>query len=331
MSNATVHQVVINKDRIRAMLSQAMETHCVTAPASNGKVIDYLPVTDIEAIVMDDRLPYKSPKEFFFPRCEKILSFAQDGAKQTAPEQPVLLFGVKPCDLAAIAVLERVFTMGKFQDPIFMAHRGHTLIIGTACEQKKTACFCDDLAVDMQYSDACDLFLGNSGEDYEVLYVSERGKEQLGIYLPELANFENADHLPKTPPESLSLSEKETVLFEKVNWEALTETCQGCGLCTYICPTCHCFDFKDVEENGTACRYRNWDSCMFPQFTLHASGHNPRDTKAERYRQRVLHKYAYVPKNFGVIACTGCGRCIRSCPTGVSIRQVVEAVRGELK
>jgi ferredoxin len=128
----------------------------------------------------------------------------------------------------------------------------------------------------------------------------------------------------------LELSADENILFDKVDWDRISETCIGCGTCTYICPTCHCFDFKDVAEKGVASRYRCWDSCMYPKFTLHTSGHNPRPTKTERYRQRIMHKYVYVKKNFGYIACTGCGRCVRSCPAGVNIKSVVKRIMEEM-
>lgn len=311
---------------MKAILAKMMEQYRLVAPASNGKVVDYLAIADVDEVIMDDRIPYKSPKEFFFPRCEKILSFEKDGAVASSPGQSTAIFGVKPCDLEALAVMTRVFTQGKFEDPFFIAHRENNIVIGVGCQEKKPGCFCERLAVDMGYSRECDLFLENSGDSYTVLFVSDKGREKLGAYLPELASFENPAIDPKAPENPLSISDNETELFDKVDWEAMTETCQSCGLCTYVCPTCHCFDFKDVEENGSACRYRNWDSCMFPKFTLHASGHNPRNTQKERYRQRVLHKYLYVPKNFGATACTGCGRCIRSCPAGVNIRQVVEGI-----
>lgn len=331
MSSVKIKNISIPKNDMKAMLAKIMEQYRLVAPASNGKVVDYLTISDVEKVVMDDRIPYKSPKEFFFPRCEKIISFDEDGAVAAAPGQETVVFGVKPCDLEALAVMTRVFTMGKFQDPFFIGHRENNVVIGVGCREKKPGCFCERLAVDMSYSRECDLFLEDRGDSYEVLYVSDKGRDKLSAYLSELASFENPDIKAKEPEAPLSLSDNEADMFDNIDWEAITETCQSCGLCTYICPTCHCFDFKDVEEGGTACRYRNWDSCMFPKFTLHASGHNPRDTKKERYRQRVLHKYLYVPKNFDAIACTGCGRCIRSCPAGVNIRQVVEGIVEVLK
>jgi ferredoxin len=187
----------------------------------------------------------------------------------------------------------------------------------------------------MGFCEKCDLFLGtkNGSEDcdaYEVLYVSEKGRETLKQYISGLDKFENVKR-KLMPEKTLSIEAAEEDLFKKIEWENIVEICQGCGMCTYICPTCHCFMFKDVDEGASASRYRNWDSCMFPKFTLHASGHNPRASKAERYRQRVAHKYLYVRENFGSVACTGCGRCVRSCPAGMNIKTIVEGIREALK
>ena len=348
----------------------------LAAPASNGKKIDFLEVinvdvgdVDIDKIIMDDCIPYKSPKEFFFPRYEKLLSFCGEKVEACKPERPFIIFGAKPCDLKALDTMSKIFTEGKFKDPFFTSHLENNLLIGVSCQEKKEGCFCDRLSVDMNYSDKCDLFLESIEDDYRVLYVSDKGRDKFSPFIPELTYFENLSHpttelpseadsleTPKLPttscaqkpqlkPVSLQvhgqtvlntddicicndqpLPLNETKLIDQINWEAIAETCQGCGLCTFICPTCHCFDFKDVEQNNISSRYRIWDSCMYPRFTLHASGHNPRESIAERFRQRVLHKFVYVPQNIGETACTGCGRCVRSCPAGMNIWQIVELI-----
>ena len=344
--------ILISKIRMREILSILMEEKLIAAPVSTGKTIDFLAVDDVAKILMGDEIPYKSPKEFFFPRCEKLMTFTENEAVAEEPGKGLVLFGARPCDLEALKILTAIFSKGQFRDDFFIARLETSLIIGVACLEKKPGCFCERRETDMYYSESCDLFLKNTGDDYEVLFVSGKGREAFSGFIPGIKNFENpapagyrdtAEHEGSSsaqqsgrqgdPPFAssiLSLDNNELELFDKIDWDRLTELCRGCGLCTFICPTCHCFEFKDVEESGSVCRYRNWDSCMFPKFTLHASGHNPRASVKERYRQRVLHKYSYVKKNFGYVACTGCGRCVRSCPAGMNIKTIVEGIMEEL-
>jgi ferredoxin len=100
--------------------------------------------------------------------------------------------------------------------------------------------------------------------------------------------------------------------------------CHGCGACASVCPTCHCFDIVDEHDSSEAgVRRRNWDSCQTAKFTLHASGHNPRASQSERFRQRIQHKFSIYPKRFGEILCTGCGRCSRVCPGGMNLPEIL--------
>ena len=179
-------KVVISKARMREILALLMKERRVVAPVSNGKVIDYLEVENVDSILMGDEIPYKSPKEFFFPRCEKIITFAGDEAVAEMPDQVLVLFGARPCDLEALKVMTAVFTGGKYEDPFFKAKLDSSLIIGVSCMEKKPGCFCERRETDMNFSDACDLFLKNTGDGYEPLYVSEKGREAFGGLLPEL-------------------------------------------------------------------------------------------------------------------------------------------------
>jgi ferredoxin len=321
---------LISKDELKKILGALMKERKVIAPALNGQKLDYLPVTELNDIVFSDELPYKSPKEIFFPSCEKIITFRNGEAEAEITKEQTVLFGARPCDLEALAIMKKVFTRGKFKDPFFEERYNNALIIGLGCAKKKPGCFCGERETDMNFCDNCDLFLGIKEDTYEILHVSEKGKDALKQYIAGIEQFENIAR-KFTPEKTLSIKASEEDLFKKINWEDLVETCQGCGMCTFICPTCHCFMFKDVDEGNFACRYRSWDSCMFPKFTLHASGHNPRAAKHERYRQRVAHKYLYVKENFGSVACTGCGRCIRSCPAGINIKTIVEKIAEELQ
>jgi len=113
------------------------------------------------------------------------------------------------------------------------------------------------------------------------------------------------------------------VNFEHPFWNTIHQKCLACGTCTYLFPTCHCFDISDEQKGDDGIRLRNWDSCMFPLFTLETSGHNPRPTQKERWRQRAMHKFKYYVDNFNAIACVGCGRCVMYCPVNIDIRKIV--------
>jgi ferredoxin len=117
--------------------------------------------------------------------------------------------------------------------------------------------------------------------------------------------------------------------FSHPYWDALALRCHGCGACAAVCPTCHCFDIDDEPEGiGHGTRRRNWDTCQTGRFTLHASGHNPREHQNARFRQRILHKFYVYPSKFGEVLCTGCGRCARACPAGMDLPEVLTSIAG---
>ena len=128
-------------------------------------------------------------------------------------------------------------------------------------------------------------------------------------------------NLPKIPAEFASWLAKN---FDHPLWKTISLRCHGCGACASICPTCHCFDIVDEHDSSNeGVRRRNWDSCQTSKFTLHASGHNPRGSQNERFRQRIQHKFSIYPAKFGDILCTGCGRCARACPGGMDLPTIL--------
>ena len=114
-------------------------------------------------------------------------------------------------------------------------------------------------------------------------------------------------------------------IFDNVDfWTKMSSACLSCGVCTFVCPTCYCFDICDETTFGQGTRRRLWDACMFTDFTLEASGHNPRPQVYQRLRQKICHKYSYSIRKYGVISCVGCGRCTRSCPVNIDIFTFVD-------
>ena len=121
-------------------------------------------------------------------------------------------------------------------------------------------------------------------------------------------------------------SDKTQTLFKRPEWQTLSESCLGCGTCTFVCPTCQCYDIQDFNGGKTVRRFRCWDSCMYSDFTQMSAG-QPRPTQMERFRQRFLHKLVYFPdNNQGIFGCVGCGRCLRKCPAHMNIVKVVKTI-----
>jgi ferredoxin len=261
--------------------------------------------------------------------------FGADSANQVAEVpadvQPTVLFGVRPCEARSLALLDRVFLGQEYQDPYYAQRREATAIVALGCTSAAPTCFCTTVGGAPDDHTGADLFLYPDDGGFVVDVVTDRGEALLaGFDLPEAdaqtieraerSARETADAIPKLGglerigPDAISV-------FDDPSWEAVAQRCLGCAACAYLCPTCHCFDIQDevLDEQGR--RVRNWDCCMFPVFTLHASGHNPRDERQQRVRQRMMHKFVYFVENFGAAACVGCGRCVRVCPAGNDIRR----------
>jgi ferredoxin len=123
------------------------------------------------------------------------------------------------------------------------------------------------------------------------------------------------------------VAEKLKGMFEHPIWEDLSSNCQNCGICTYVCPSCHCFDIQVKSWGEEGYRFRCWDSCMYGEYTAEAGGGNPRPTTKERFRNRFLHKLEFFSERYGYPLCTGCGRCIVACPTGINIVNIINEVK----
>ena len=330
-------ETIISKEHMRSFLNFLKKENKLVGPVDTGKVIEFREL-NAEDILMDDRVSYKSLKEYYFPQTELMFTFKESEAKDNTNIPGYVIFGARPCDLEALRVMGIVYTTGKYADSFFQRRFDKNLLIAIGCKNEKPECFCNEMGVDREFSDFCDIMLVESDDSYIIKHLSEKGIKALESFKmpesqlshPKLSSCHTEFTKSLTPdtPITLHTGKDDTAYFDIIDWEKATETCKGCGICTYICPTCYCFDFKDVSKKDEAQRYKCWDSCMYPKFTLHASGHNPRENRHERYRQRVLHKYKYVPENFdGHVACTGCGRCIRSCPVGINIKNIVNKIK----
>ena len=270
-----------------------------------------------------------SIKEFFLPMNEKLFCYKKYGNEikfeDTAPStenKKTLIIGAKPCDSSAIEGLRKLFNWD-YKDIFFNENFQNTTIITFACHKSDTTCFCTSVGGAPDNHSGAHIIFKKSDDSYIVDPISKKGDQAVLLFKkflveenlkPEIANVPKKFDLEKIKP---NLDKNiESDLFSE-----FSNKCLGCGICTYLCPFCHCFDIVDEGSSSSGCRYRNYDSCQFELFTRHTSNHNPRPDKQSRWRQRLMHKFSYNLDRLGFFGCTGCGRCIRYCPVCMNISE----------
>ena len=287
----------------------------------------------------------KSPKDFFFPQTEDLMRFKTEGKNIEVVDirrecEDFVVFGVRACDVKSFEILDRVF-LTEPRDSFYAMKREHGIIVSVACQRPGETCFCSAFGIDAaepmgdisawRCADA--LYLKANTEKGEALLSS------LGDILTDDCDCAVAEQkkeiakiMDKLPLKNLTTDAfgggKTQELFNNPAWDELSSTCLGCGTCTFVCPTCQCYDIKDFNTGNGVIRYRCWDSCMYSEFTKMAHGNN-RLTQKERFRQRFMHKLVYYPENNdGLFSCVGCGRCLNKCPISMNIVKVMKKIGG---
>lgn len=284
----------------------------------------------------------KSAKDFFFPQSENMMAFKTEGKNIEIidireKEQPFVIFGVKGCDYKAFEVLDKVF----LSDPVdtyYKAKREAGIIVTLACNRPEESCFCKNFAIDASapsgdatcWTDQNNIYIQANTEKGQTFVdlIKDLGEEWGEKEVEGIKNNINAI-IEKLPYTNLNLSrfnpENLNELFDDKQWESLSEACLGCGTCTFVCPTCQCFDIRDFKTNSGVLRFRCWDSCMYKDFTQMAA-ENSRKTQMQRFRQRFMHKLVYFPAQYGTYSCVGCGRCVNKCPQNLNIIKVIKGL-----
>jgi len=278
-----------------------------------------------------------SAKGVVLPRCEELFRYRFEGKDvriENGKFDPpaTVLFGLRPCDARSFAVLASVFNWD-YQDKFFNARMAKTAIIGLSCTRADEYCFCTSLGGGPGDTQGSDILLTPlASGDYLAEILTEKGKEIVAL-APELftaAGAEDKDAVLARVPVQFDLKKPEAklpALFGKdALWVEQSLRCLGCGACAFLCPCCVCFDIQDEKNRAGGVRLRCWDSCGFGQFTLHTSGHNPREKQSQRWRQRIMHKFSYFEDRLKYVGCVGCGRCSRACPADMNIVEHVKAL-----
>ena len=246
------------------------------------------------------------------------------------------VIGCRPCDAAALAVIDKVFAWD-YDDVRYRARREAATVVTFACSRTGDTCFCTSVGGSPHGTLGSDVVIyDHAGQAPLIEAMSEKGEAFVSA-LGDAAKPAPEGAVRPDPPqmdETFDLDKVKPWLddnFESDFWNERVLGCLGCAACTFLCPTCHCFDIVDEGDWQHGRRLRNWDSCAFGHFTLHAAGHNPRPNRAARFRQRVMHKFKYFPERFGMTACVGCGRCISTCGAGRSISDILTEISSQPK
>jgi ferredoxin len=288
----------------------------------------------------------RSAKDFFFPQTENLMDFKTVGktieiVDTRDKEEDFVIFGVKACDAKSFDILDKVF-LAEPVDTYYQSRREHGTVVTMACSAPDETCFCQTFGVDMTEPKG-DVSAWNVNGEIFMQANTEKGNafiesvksmlEECGTEKVDAQKAETKAIAEKLPLKDLSLEgfgkeENLLELFNSDKWAKLSESCLGCGTCTFVCPTCQCYDIKDFNTGHGIKRFRCWDSCMYSDFTKMAHG-NPRLTQKERFRQRFMHKLVYFPvNNNGEYSCVGCGRCLAKCPISMNIVKVIKTLGG---
>ena len=341
----------IAKSNLPALFRAIAETKELYLPIRRAGQVNFGPWSEDAEVDVETLKTVKSPKDVFFPQSENLYSCEREGKDikiepQALQDQEFVVFGMKACDIKGVEVLDKVFLADPI-DTFYAARRDHGIIVAMACHEPEESCFCKVFGVDCADPEksAADVAVWMLGDDLIWKAITEKG-EALTKAVESLLENADADSdkleeeknniraiVEKLPYSNLSLEgwggDKLEEKFNSPKWEELYKPCLSCGTCTFVCPTCQCYDIKDYDTGHGVQRYRCWDSCMYSDFTMMAHGNN-RTSQMQRFRQRFMHKLVYFPaNNDGMYSCVGCGRCVEKCPSSLNIVKVIKSMGGE--
>ena len=336
----------IKKDRLPELFAAMAKAQDLFLPVRKCDQTNYGLWSEEVQVDLDTLKTVKSGKDCFFPQSETLYNCKnEDGKISIDPakltDAPFVVFGMRACDVQGLKVLDRVF-LNDPVDSFYAARREHGTVVAIACHEPEETCFCKVFGIDAA-NPAADVAAWFVGEDFYWKALTQKGEaltecvKELLTDADEAAVEEEKKQIQavieKLPYSHLDLSrftpEKTMELFDSPLWEEMYQPCLACGTCTFVCPTCQCYDIKDFNTGSGVQRYRCWDSCMYSDFTMMAHG-NMRTSQMQRFRQRFMHKLVYYPaNNDGMFSCVGCGRCVSKCPASLNIVKVIKKLGGE--
>lgn len=337
-------KTAINK--ISDLAAELMQKGTLIAPVQEESGYNFRGISDAVQVDLNFYNTLMSPKSAFFPQTEDFVRYDKNKSVLEAAcvnlnLEPVFLFGVRPCDAKSFQIMDIHFSGTGAVDPYWKKRREATTIFGYAFDvltPADQADFYSTLNIGAADPEGSDIFMMKKGDDLFLKAVTPKGESLLSS-LSSLVDASKDDEkyfddtvaagrdfkTRFTCVDDKVIAKKLEDIFHKTEfWEKISDACLSCGACTFVCPTCYCFDICDETLFSKGVRRRVWDACMFTDFTLEASGHNPRTKVYQRLRQKICHKYSFHIRKYGVISCVGCGRCTRNCPVNIDIFSIVD-------
>lgn len=325
----------LKKENLIQALSLLMKDAKIITPSSDGDIVAFVPWDGrtIPCLEGNSKLP---PKDVLFPKTEKMYRYdTKNGSiSELVPGESLVIFGIRPCDVVGISNMDKVFLEDGYTDSYYRQRRNALTLISVGCSAPARTCFCDSIGGSPNEAPCADVMMNDDGEAFTVAASTPKGENILKVWKTLLSESKEGG---KKAVCSLKVNwhrgipEKLLGMFDDPIWADLSRGCLGCGICTYVCPTCYCFDIGQETHGIKGTAFRCWDSCMFSDYTRMAGGHNPRPTKKERLRNRYMHKFTYFNSRHGKTLCVGCGRCIASCPANLDISEFIGKVGGAYK
>lgn len=322
---------IISQEGLNNWLDVLGKENTLIAPRDVSGVLLYRPVKNSAEVVWDYVRPVMSIKDAFFLPTERLLSIEKNGKdihlSEFHSEGKNILFGVRPCDARGLLALDALFMDTEPVDKYYARRRENTTIVGLACTDMADTCFCTSTGGAPDDTAGMDVMVYPVNNGYQIRVLTNKGEK---IVNAEWGMIDELDFsIPNDNPHfEIPDQASWPAQFDDDFWAEMSERCLSCRICAYVCPTCRCFDVRDESvhsDNGINQfeRIRCWDSCAGSVYRRIAGGHNPREAKAERLRNRFMCKFYYYPEQYGPTACTGCGRCIDSCPVNIDITEVI--------
>lgn len=318
---------MISRESLKSWLAGLTSRYQVMAPVLVEGNHLFRPISSPDEIAWDYYNSVVPPKELVFPITESLFTLGYENGEPRIQEPVIdretVIFGLRPCDARAIALLDASFLTDPVDTP-YARRRAMVTLVGWACVHPEAPCFCANVGGAPNGTEGLDVLMTESNDAYFVQAITEKGSTVLAG-----ADLRQTDEIP-AEPDSLPVFSTEGITerlpedFVSPHWQEQVEACMSCKICTFLCPTCYCFDMRDRREGDNVERLRCWDSCQAAHYSRIAGGYNPRATKTSRWKQFFYHKYLYYPERFGgTICCVGCGRCVRKCPVNIDIREVI--------